>query len=55
MRAHGVDMPDPGPDGSFTVKSKANKKGGKTTMGIGGDDPASKACKNLLPNAGPRQ
>jgi len=56
MRAHGVDMPDPGPDGSFTVKSKETKaKSGKSTMGIGGDDPASQACKHLLPNAGPQK
>lgn len=52
MRAHGVDMPDPGPDGSFKVKNGDAKGKGKSSMGIGGDDPASKACKNLLPNAG---
>jgi hypothetical protein len=53
MRAHGVDMPDPNPDGSFQVKSGDKGKGkGKTSIGIGGNDAASKACKNLLPNVG---
>lgn len=56
MREHGVDMPDPGPDGSFTVKSKPGRsKSGKSTSGIGGDDPASKACKHLLPYAGAKK
>jgi hypothetical protein len=57
MRAHGVNMPDPNADGSFEVKNDDVKgKGkGRTSMGMGGDDPASKACKNLLPNAGPQK
>lgn len=53
MRAHGVNMPDPNADGTFEVKNDdAKGKSGKTSMGMGGDDPASKACKNLLPNVG---
>jgi hypothetical protein len=48
MRQHGIDMPDPGPNGGIEVN------GGPNT--IKPDDPkfkaAQQACQKLLPNAG---
>jgi hypothetical protein len=48
MRQHGVDMPDPNPNGGVVVK------GGPGTLKL--DDPkfktAQQACQKLLPNAG---
>lgn len=44
MRQHGIDMPDPGPDGSFKARIK---KGEEAKM-----DQAQTACKEYAPGAG---
>ena len=53
MREHGVDMPDPNPDGSITMQ---NKKGAHN---MGPDSPtfkaAEKACRQYAPGPAGRQ
>jgi hypothetical protein len=53
MRQHGIDVPDPGPNGGITIN------GGNGSKGPNPDDPkfkaAQQACQKLLPNAGKGQ
>jgi hypothetical protein len=42
MREHGIDMPDPGPDGSLTGGAVTGDDGAKL-------DAADKACQSKLP------
>ncbi|MFI5913693.1 hypothetical protein [Dactylosporangium sp. NPDC051541] len=49
MREHGVDMPDPGPDGSIQFDS--NAAGGDRNKAVA----AASACQQYLPNGGTLQ
>lgn len=50
MRDHGIDMPDPGPDGA--MMAMAVPAGGADSAEIKKMDDASNACRKWLPNGG---
>jgi hypothetical protein len=48
MREHGIDMPDPGPDGGLMIRQRPGD-GGEAKV-----KKAQEACKSLRPGGGPR-
>lgn len=56
MREHGIDMPDPDPNGGITFRSRKGKGGSNGLPNQGPDSPAfknaQKACNQYAPNGG---
>jgi hypothetical protein len=60
MRSHGIDVPDPDPDGGgIQIRRSGDPGGGGDPGNLSPDDPAFKAaeeaCRNLLPSGRPMQ